>query len=129
MTRKAFLTSVGTIALAIGVFALTWPAALLASKGVAPNPVAKVWVREVGVLILASGVLTLLVRKHPDSPTLRAFLFSSALVHAGLLPIEIAAWTTGVLPGLGPILPNSVLHVVVATGFLYYALRARRELS
>jgi hypothetical protein len=129
MTRKAFLTSVGTIALAIGVFALTWPAALLASKGVAPNPVAKVWVREVGVLILASGVLTLLVRKHPDSPTLRAFLFSSALVHAGLLPIEIAAWTTGVLPGLGPILPNSVQHVVVATGFLYYALRARRELS
>ena len=129
MTRKAFLTSVGTIALAIGVFALTWPAALLASKGVAPNPVAKVWVREVGVLILASGVLTLLVRKHPDSPTLRAFLFSSTLVHAGLLPIEIAAWTTGVLPGLGPILPNSVLHVVVATGFLYYALRARRELS
>ncbi len=124
MTRKSFLTSVGTIALAIGVFALTCPAALLASKGVSPNPVARVWVREVGVLILASGVLTLLVRQHLNSPTLRAFLFSSALLHAGLLPIEIAACTSGVLPGLGPILPNSVLHVVIAAGFLYYALRA-----
>jgi hypothetical protein len=129
MTRIAFLTCVGTLALAIGVFAVTCPAALLAGKGVAPNPVAQVWVREVGVLILASGVFTLLVRKHPNSPTLRAFLFSSALLHAGLLPIEIAAWISGVLARLGGILPNSALHVVIAGGFLYYALTARRELS
>jgi len=129
MTRNAFLTSVGIIALGIGVFAVTCPAALLAGKGVPPNPVAQVWVREVGVLILVAGVLTLLVRKHPNSPTLRAFLFSSAVLHAGLLPIEIAAWTSGVLARFGGILPNSALHVVFAAGFLYYAMCAHRELS
>lgn len=125
----SWLISVGAIALAIGAFAVTSPAALLAGKGVSPNPVAQVWVREVGVLILTSGVLTMLVRKHPNSPTLCAFLFSSAFLHAGLLPIEIAAWTSGLLARVGSILPNSASHVVIAAGFLHYPLSERRELS
>jgi hypothetical protein len=123
MTRTTFLTAVAAIGLAIAAFAIAFPAALLAGKGVAPKPAAQVWVREVGVLIAASAVLALLVRKHPDSPTLRVFLIANALMHAGLLPIEIVAWEAGVITRFGGILPNSVLHVLFAFGFLFYARR------
>jgi len=123
MTRTVFLTLVAAVGLAVAVFALALPAALLAGKGVAPNPAAQVWVREVGVLIAVVAVLALLVRKHPDSPTLRAFLVANALMHVGLLPIEIVAWKDGVLTRFGGIFPNSVLHVILAVGFLFYARR------
>jgi hypothetical protein len=123
MNRTTFLTLVAAVGLAVAAFALVFPAALLAGKGVPPNPAAQVWVREVGVLIAASAVLALLVRKHPASPTLRAFLMANALMHAGLLPIEIVAWGAGALTRLGGIVPNSILHVAFAFGFLFYARR------
>src|SRR5690242_5737555 len=91
--RSLFLAFGSTVALAVGSFALAFPHALLASKGVAPpNAAAAVWVREVGVIIFALGVMMFLVRKHPESPTLRAFFVGNALVQLGLLPIEVEAY-------------------------------------
>lgn len=57
---------------------------------------------------------------------MRVFLIANALMHVGLLPIEIAAWETGEITRFSGILPNSVLHVVFAFGFLFYA---RREIT
>jgi len=68
-------------------------------------------------------VMLLLVRDHPDSPTLRAILWSNAIVHAGLLPIEILAWRRGVISRLDGIVPNSALHVVFAASFAFFASR------
>ena len=123
MDRKTFLTIVGTLGLVIATIALGFPAVLLAGKGVAPEPATCVWVREVGVLILALSVVLLLVRAQPDSPTMRAVLWGNAIVHGGLFPIEILAWHGSVIPRLDGIAPNSVLHVVVATGFVFFAQR------
>jgi hypothetical protein len=122
-TRVLFLTTVAALASAIGCFALALPAALLESKGARPDPVAMIWVREVGVLLIALGVTTFLLRKHEDSPTLRAFMLGNALLHLGIFPVEIFGVAQGVLGKASGVVPNSILHVVLASGFLYFARR------
>jgi hypothetical protein len=124
--RSLFLTLSSAVAIAVGSLAIALPQVLLESKGVAPpHDAAAVWVREVGVAILALGVMMFLVRRHGESPTLRCFFFGNAFVQLGLLPIEIAAYHERVVTQLSGIIPNSGLHVVLASGFLVYAARMR----
>jgi len=123
MNRTTFLTIIGSLGLVIGLVALTAPSVLLAGKGVAPSAAPAVWVREVGVLIVALSAMLLVVRNHADSPTMRAVLWANAVVHAGLFPIEILAWHRGVITRLDGIVPNSILHLVVAAAFVVFARR------
>jgi hypothetical protein len=122
--RSWFLTLSSFVALGVGVFAVVLPSALLETKGVAlPNDAATLWVREVGVTILGQGGLLFLVRKHETSPTLRAVLLANALIQLGLLPLEIWAYHERVLMQVSGIVPNSVLHLLLAIGFLFSARR------
>ena len=125
MSRKTFLTVAALIALGVGAFALAMPAALLQSKGVAVGEAAKVWVREMGVVLIAIGVVALLLRTHADSPTLRAFLIGNVVLQIGLFPIEIVAWVNGVVTEPWGIVPNSLLHLLLAYGFAHFAARIR----
>jgi hypothetical protein len=123
MSRRTFLSFVAAVALAIGVFALFFPAALLASKGVAPSAAAEVWVREVGIAIVALGVAAFLMRGAPDSPALRAFLVGNLALQLGLFPIELVAYRESVITKAAGVVPNSVLHVLLAIGFATFAIR------
>jgi hypothetical protein len=126
--RSMFLTLSSAVALAVGSFALVAPRVLLESKGVAlPNPAAAIWVREVGLTIFAYGVTLFLVREHGDSTTLRAFFWGNAIVQFGLFPIEIGAYHAGLITQLSGIVPNSVIHVLLGTGFSIFAARMRRR--
>ena len=129
MSRITFLTLTSIIALAVGVFVIVAPGAVLASKGVAASPAGNLWARELGIALVAVGLVAFLVRRHPDSPTLRAFLFGMAVLQLGLLPIEIAGYGAGVITDIRGIVPNSILHLVLAVGFAVYAARVRRELT
>jgi hypothetical protein len=129
MTRKRFLTVVALVALAVGLFALAFPSALLASKGVVPAPATEIWVRQTGLLIFASGVATFLVRADGDSPTLRSLLLASAVLQIGLLPIELGAYLSGTIPRLAGVVPNSIFHVLAGFGFAYFALTMRGGLA
>jgi hypothetical protein len=121
MKRRTFLSLAAVIALGVGAFALLTPAALLASKGVAANAAADVWVREIGVALIAIGVTAWLLRNEPDSPALCSVLIGNAVLQLGLLPIEILAFQASVITRLDGIVPNSALHVLLAGGFIYYA--------
>jgi hypothetical protein len=125
MSRKTFLTAVSFIAFAVGAFATLAPAALLDSKGAPPSEATFVWVREVGVAIFAMGVMALILRKQPDSPALRAFLAGNAVLQLGLFPIELVAYAQGVITRASGIIPNELLHLALAAGFSYFALRVR----
>ena len=124
MSRKVFLTVASLIALGVGGFALAAPAAVLGSKGVLSSP-AEVWTREVGVLLIALGVMAFAVRSHAASSTLRVLMFGNAIVQLGLLPIEILAYQGGVITNVAGIIPNSIVHALLATGFLYFAVTMR----
>lgn len=122
MTSQLVLTSSSFIAVAVGLFALLAPGKLLESKGAAVSPAAMVWVREVGVNIFALGVMAFLMRAESPSPALRAFFLGNAIVQLGLLPIEIIAWRRGTLTRVSGIVPNSVLHVVLGSLFVWLAV-------
>ena len=123
MQQKAFLTLAAAIALGVGSAAVFFPGALLASKGTVPSAAADLWMREVGVLLVCIGVVAALVRSHADSPTLRVLMLGNLLVQLGLLVTEVVGYAHGVLTLLSGVLPNSVLHLVLATGFAYFWLR------
>ncbi len=123
MSRKLFLTIVACVAVSVGVFALLGSSALLEGKGAVANDVSNVMTREVGVLLLSVGLLTSMIRSHPDSPTLRAILVANAALQIMILPIEIVAHVQGTFAKLSGIVPNSVFHVLAASGFVYFASR------
>ncbi len=124
MSRKIFLTVVACVALAVGTFALLGTSALLEGKGAVSNDAAQVMTREVGVLLLAVGLLAFMIRSHPDSKTLRAVLIANAALQIMILPIEIIAHAQGTFAKLAGIVPNSVFHVLAAAGFIFFASRA-----
>jgi hypothetical protein len=124
MSQRAFLTLVAIVALAIGSFAAIAPGALLESKGVIPSEAGNLWARELGIALVALGLVSFLARKHEPSPTLRAFLIGNAVLQVGLFPVEIIAYARGVITSLAGIVPNSILHLVLAAGFAYFASRA-----
>ncbi len=121
MNRRTFFSLTAAVALTVGVVAFALPGAVLASKGVAPSPAAEVWVREVGALLVAIGATVASLRDAPDSATLRAFCAGNALVHVGLLPVEVWAYAQGVIPRVASIAPNSALHLFLAVGFARHA--------
>lgn len=121
MNRRLFLTLASIVALAVGIFALLQPALLLQSKGIVSNAAANVWMQETGIALISIGVVALLLRGQPDSPTLRAFLIGNTVLQVGLLTIELMAFAEGIITRLSGVAPNCGLHVVLAMGFGYYA--------
>ncbi len=127
MSRKAFLTMTSFVALLVGGLALAAPAVLLGSvKFAAPSASANVMARTVGVLLIAVGVLNFLVRDHEDSRTMRAVLIANLALQLLILPIDPLAYASGTFHTLGSFVPNTILHVVLAGGFVFYLSRMRR---
>lgn len=121
MKRSTFLTLASFIALAVGALALVAPAVLLGEvKHAQVTDSALVMARTTGVLLLVVGVLALLVRNHPDSPTMRAILLANLLLQLSILPIDPVAYFTGAFHTLGSFLPNTIIHVLLASGFAYF---------
>ena len=125
MNRKAFLTMSSLIALAVGLFALCAPELLLQSKGVDVNAGTTIWVREVGMMLIAVGITVFMVRNHADSSTLKAVLVGNVVVQLGLLVIEPLAYSAGIITKLAGMAPNTMIHVLLAFGFCYYASKIR----
>lgn len=126
MNRQIFLSIAAAIATGVGAFALLAPTALLASKGVV-GLATEVWVQEVGIFLLAVGLMAFLARNAPDSAALRALLVGNTVIQLGLLPIEIMAYHHGVISVLSGIVPNSILHGLLALGFAYFAVTMKPE--
>jgi len=121
MSRKIFLTIAACIALLIGCFALFAPGVLIEqAKYAAPSTTADVMARTVGVLLISFGVLNFLVRDHDDSKTMKAILTANALLQLGIMPIDPHAYFTGVFGDVSAFVPNTVLHVLLFSGFVFY---------
>lgn len=126
--RKAFLTFNGCVALLIGTLAVSLPSTLIEQlKHADPSAAANVMARTVGVLIAAFGLLSLLVRSDPDSPTLRSVLLANLVLQLAIVPIDPLAYECGTFRTLGSFLPNTVLHLVLIAGFGYFLEKMRKN--
>ena len=127
MSRHIFLTLASFIALAVGTTAMVFPEVLLDSKGVIPHAGTVVWVREMAVVLIATGVTAFSLRRCEGGPALRAMLLGQALLQVGLLPLEPLAYFQGTVTKLSGIVPNSVVHVLLAFGFFHFAFKIKTE--
>ena len=127
MSRYVFLTLASFIALAVGAMALVFPDVLLDSKGVIPHDGTVVWVREMGVVLITTGVTAFLLRRCEDGPALRAWMVGQALLQLALFPMEPLAYVHGTVTKLSGIVPNSVAHVMLAFGFFHFAFKIKTE--
>jgi len=130
MSRQLFLTIVSPIAFIIGCFALLAPDIMIQHvKHAQGCPVANVMGRTVGVLLLTISLLNFLVRKHPDSETMKAILIANLGLQVAILPIDPHAFFTGVYSGFDSFAPNTVLHAILIFGFFYYIRKMRKDES
>ena len=128
MKRKTFLTVTAIVASLIGVFALASPGVLITDvKDAAPSATANVMARTVGILLITVGVLDFLVRDHEDSPTLRSVLIANLVLQVGIAPIDPSAYVSGVYGTLGSFVPNTILHVCLAGGFIYFLAKMKKS--
>lgn len=120
LSRRIFLTIASIIATLVGIFALLFPAILLKSKGVEPLAGTIVWMRETGLLLLAIGSITIFFRNQVDSAAVKMVLLVNLIIQIGLFIIEFFAFQSGVITKLSGIVPNLILHILLAAGFLYF---------
>ena len=114
--------------MAVGLFALLTPGTLIgAVKMAAPSDAANVMARTVGILLVTVGILNFLVRDHADSPTLRAIFKANLFLQIGILPIDPLAWMNGVYGTPGSFVPNTLIHVLLASGFAYYLFQMKSQ--
>ena len=126
MKRSTFLAVASFIAMAIGLFALSTPVVLLETAKVAiANGAAVAMTRTVGVLIFCSGILNYMVRNDPDSGTLKSVLVANLLLQVAMMPLDPIAYAVGAFHTLGSFVPNTILHVLLAGGFVFYLSRMR----
>lgn len=128
MQRKTFFTIVAFVASSIGCAALLIPAPFLSEvKAAAPSETANVMARTVGILLVFVGLLNFLVRDHEDCPTLRAVCIANLFLQIGIMPIDPLAYFNGVYKSLGAFVPNTVLHLLLASGFAFFLTRMGRS--
>ena len=121
MNRTIFLTTAGIIALIIGSLALIAPNFLITQAKLAEaNAAAEVMARTVGVLLITVGILNILIRKHADSATLKSVLIANLILQLLIVPIDPIAFYNGTFHTLGSFVPNTIIHILLATGFAYY---------
>nr|WP_315190478.1 hypothetical protein [uncultured Albidiferax sp.] len=130
MTRKLFLTLAAAVAALVGAIALIAPAFLLTTlKGAVPNAAALVMARTTGLLLLTVALTAFLVRGHADSPSMEAILTANLALQLGLIPMDPMAYMSGAFTTIGSFAPNTVIHLVLATGFAYYLVKLRKALA
>lgn len=130
MNRSLFLILGAAVAAAIGLLALVAPHTLLTElKYAQSNPAAEVMARTIGVLLLSVALVNFLVRKHPDSPTLKAILIGDLFLQLAILPIDPWAFYNGTFNTLASFIPNTIIHILLASGFIYYLATMKPETS
>ncbi len=128
MSRKLFLTIASIIAALVGSLSLLAPDVLLGPvKSAVANPAALVMARTVGVLLLAVALLAFMVRGHADSPTMESVLKANLALQLGVLPIDPWAYYNGTFGTLAAFVPNTIVHLLLASGFAYYLVQMRRR--
>ncbi|MCH9682479.1 MAG: hypothetical protein K0V04_13665 [Deltaproteobacteria bacterium] len=115
---RGLLLFTAVVAATIGTFACIAPASLLTAKGVADiDPAAVAMTRTVGVALLGVASLDFACRDLRSSPTLRRVLGTNAMFQLLLTPLDPYAYAVGAFSGVASFLPNTVLHIVLATVF------------
>ena len=125
MKRSLFLTIVAILGFIFGALLFLFPDKAGEGFGVALTPVSSLLFRTLGGMILGSALLNFMVRKHSDSPTLKAVLATNLIMHALVMAVDIGGVSSGVLQ-FSKIAVGQLNHLFVGIGSLIYLVRMKQ---
>lgn len=128
MKRSIFFIITAVISLVLGVMCLVFPEKMAAGFGMTVTPLIIMMIREAGACNLSMGYLNFSVRNDGDSKTMKAVLLFNMAYHALMLTVNIYGISNNVMP-IGQIAPVFSIHLVIALGFLYYALKIKTSVQ
>lgn len=129
MRRSAFLTIAAFVACMIGSIALFLPTVLLVEmKNANPSAEGVVMARTAGAFLLSFGILNFLVRNDVASSTLMHVLMANAVLQILILPVDPLAYIAGVYGSAMSFIPNTILHIALLSGFVFYWFQCKRTL-
>ncbi len=129
MKRSTFLTLAAFVACLIGAIALFLPAVLLVDMKYAnPSATGIVMARTAGAFLLSFGVLNFLVRNDAASSTLMHILMANAVLQLLILPVDPLAYVSGVYGSVLSFAPNTILHIFLFSGFVFFWFQTKRIL-
>lgn len=121
MRRSTFLTFGAFVACTIGSIALFFPIVLLVDmKHATPSAEGIVMARTAGAFLLSFGILNFLVRHDVPSSALMHILLANAVLQILILPVDPLAYFSGVYGSVMSFIPNTILHIALLTGFIFY---------
>jgi hypothetical protein len=130
MSRQIFMTLAAIVACTIGAIALFFPATLLVDmKYATVSDTGLVMARTAGVFLFSFGVLNFLVRDDADSPTMAKVLISNVVLQLLILPVDPLAYVYGVYGSVMSFVPNTILHIALISGFVFFWFDMKRNLK
>ena len=119
MKRSIFLIITSIISALFGGMMFFLPEMVTEGFGSAPTAFSTFLMREMGLIILCSGVLNFLVRNDSDSVALKAILIFNIAYHITMIPIVFMGVSQGVFT-IDKSIGGLAAHLFIGIGSLFY---------
>jgi len=128
MKRSIFLIITSIISVLFGGMMFFLPDTMIEGYGSVPDLFSSFMMREIGVLILCSGLLNFLVRNNGDSMSLKAILIFNATYHVAMIPIVLLGVSQEVFM-FDKSIGGLVAHLFIGIGSLIYLMKIKTSAS
>ena len=129
MKRSIFLIITAIISALFGGMMFFLPDVVAEGFGSAPTPFSTFLMRELGLIILCSGVLNFLVRNNDsDSMALKAIFVFNIAYHVTMIPIVLFAVSQDIFT-IDKSVGGLAAHFFIGIGSLYYLLKIKTSAS
>lgn len=124
MKLSYFFIANALLAVVGGLGLLVMPEQLMSSQGTSLNAGGVYIARIMGMLLLGMALVSWQVRNLKDGDLLKPLLSAFALVHLGIVVLNIWALNSNLVNSTG--WGDIVLHGALGSGFLYYLLNPKK---
>ena len=128
MKRSLFLIITAIISALFGGMMFFLPGMVTEGFGSSPTPFSSFLMREMGLIILCSGVLNFLVRNDSDSMALKAIFIFNIAYHVIMIPIVFIGVSQGVFT-IDKSFGGLAAHLFVGIGSLFYLMKIKTSNS
>jgi len=119
MRRSIFFIITSIVCALFGGMMFFFPDVMTEGYGSVPNSFSTFLMREMGLIILCSGVLNFLVRNDSDSIALKAIFIFNIAYHVTMIPIVLIGVSNGVFM-FDKSIGGLAAHLFIGVGSLYY---------
>lgn len=121
MDRSTFLLIAGFLAVFFSLNMMFGGSKMLKTMLIPTNQSSLIILQWMGAQLFAIGIITILARKDPGSPALRAVLIGTIVLHALALSVDTLHFVKKFI-SRGAMVMGAVVHVLIGAGAAYYLM-------